>query len=72
MILIFFGLLLAVLPLLYTSSHSHLMVVSIYAGLAHILAFAWGLFFLTVFVRRHRIAEWRQAKRVQKQYNNTK
>ncbi|MEZ0231821.1 MAG: hypothetical protein ACAH12_03195 [Methylophilaceae bacterium] len=62
MILIFLGLLLALVPLLYTTSLSHLMLVSIYAGLAHIAAFAWALFILTIIVRRQRIAEWRHAK----------
>lgn len=64
MILIFLGLLLAVLPLTLTTAFPHLLVLSIYAGLAHVLALAWAFLMLTIIVRRHRIAEWRQSRKL--------
>lgn len=64
MILIFLGLLLALLPLLLTTAFPHLVVVSIYAGLAHVLAFAWAALILTIIARRQRIADWRAARKL--------
>jgi len=64
MILILLGLLLAVLPLVLTTAFPHLVVVSIYAGLAHVLALIWAALIITVIVRRHRIAEWRQSRKL--------
>lgn len=64
MILIFLGLLLALLPLLLTTAFPHLVVVSIYAGLAHVLALAWAVLILTIIARRQRIADWRAARKL--------
>lgn len=64
MLLILLGLLLALLPLALTSAFPHLLVISIYAGLAHVLALAWAFLILTIIVRRHRIAEWREARKL--------
>lgn len=66
MILIFLGLLLAVLPLVLTTSFPHLLVVSIYAGLAHVLALAWAVLVLTIIARRQRIADWRATRKSRK------
>jgi hypothetical protein len=63
MILIFLGLLLALLPLVLTTAFPHLLVVSIYAGLAHVLALAWAILVLTVIARRQRIADWRASRK---------
>ena len=62
MLLIFLLLLLASLPLAFTSAFPHLMLVSIYAGLAHILALIWVTLLLIIVARRQRIVEWRQAR----------
>ena len=62
MLLIFLLLLLASLPLAFTSAFPHLMLVSIYAGLAHVLALLWVTLLLMVAARRQRIADWRQAR----------
>ena len=67
MLLILLGLLLAILPLVLTTALPHLVVVSIYAGLAHVLALAWAVLIITIIVRRHRIAEWRQARNMAKE-----
>jgi hypothetical protein len=64
MILILFGLLLALLPLALTTAFPHLMLVSIYAGLAHVLALAWAVLIITIILRRRRIAEWRHARKM--------
>lgn len=64
MILIFLGLLLAVLPLVLTTAFPHLVVVSIYAGLAHVLALAWAVLILTIIARRQRIADWRASRKL--------
>ncbi|HWU83152.1 MAG TPA: hypothetical protein VN063_06650 [Methylophilaceae bacterium] len=69
MILIFFGLLLALLPLVLTTSFPHLVVVSVYAGLAHVLALAWAVLILTIIARRQRIADWRAARKRNKGKN---
>lgn len=63
MILIFLGVLLALLPLVLTTAFPHLVVVSIYAGLAHLLALAWAVLILTIIARRQRIADWRAARK---------
>ena len=62
MILILLGLLLALLPLVLTTAFPHLLLVSIYAGLAHVLALAWAVLIITIILRRRRIAEWRHAR----------
>lgn len=64
MILIFFGLLLALLPLVLTTAFPHLVVVSIYAGLAHVLALVWAILTLTIIARRQRIADWRASRKL--------
>ena len=64
MLLILLGLILALLPLMLTTAMPQLMIVSIYAGLAHLLALAWAMIIITAIVRRHRIAEWRASRRV--------
>lgn len=64
MILIFFGLLLALLPLVLTTAFPHLVVVSIYAGLAHVLALIWAILILTIIARRQRIADWRASRKL--------
>lgn len=64
MLLVLLGLLLAVLPLVLTSAFPHLLVISIYAGLAHVLALVWAFLILVIIVRRHRIAEWRQSRKL--------
>ena len=69
MILIFFGLLLALLPLVLTTSFPHLVVVSVYTGLAHVLALAWAVFILTIIARRQRISDWRAARKRNKGKN---
>jgi hypothetical protein len=63
MVLILLILLLALLPLLFTTAFPQLLLVSIYAGLAHILALAWVTLLLTVVARKQRAVEWRQARR---------
>lgn len=63
MLLILLGLILASLPVVFTTSLPHLVVVSIYAGLAHLLVLAWALVFIAMVSRRHRISEWRRAKK---------
>lgn len=64
MILILLGLLLALLPLVLTTAFPHLLLVSIYAGLAHVLALAWAVLIITIILRRRRIAEWRNARKM--------
>ena len=64
MLLILLGLLLALLPLMLTTALPQLMIVSIYAGLAHLLALAWAMMIITAIVRRHRIAEWSASKKL--------
>jgi short subunit fatty acids transporter len=67
MILIFLVLLLALLPLVLTTSCPHLVVVSIYSGLAHLLAFGWAIMIIIILLRRRRIREWREARKLRKQ-----
>ena len=66
MLLILLGLLLATLPFILTTAFPHLVVVSIYAGLAHVLALAWAVLIITIIARRQRIAEWRQSRKATK------
>jgi len=66
MLLILLILILALLPLMLTTALPQLMIVSIYAGLAHLLALAWAMMMVAVVVRRHRIAEWRASRKLQK------
>ncbi len=71
MLLILLGLLLALLPLMLTTALPQLMIVSIYAGLAHLLALAWAMMVITAIVRRHRIAAWRESRKFSKRRSKT-
>jgi cobalamin biosynthesis protein CobD/CbiB len=64
--LILLGLILALLPIILTSAFPHLVVVSIYAGVVPWLAFAWAILVITFLLRRKRIAEWRENRRIKK------
>lgn len=66
MLLILLGLILALLPIILTSAFPHLVVVSIYAGIMPWLALAWAVLIITVILRRKRIAEWRQNRKLKK------
>ncbi|MFA6179170.1 MAG: hypothetical protein ACXWT7_11500 [Methylophilaceae bacterium] len=66
MLLIFFGLLLAILPLVMTTAFPHLMVVSIYSSLVFLAALAWAVLVITIIARRQRIADWRATRRLRK------
>lgn len=66
MLLILLGLILALLPIILTSAFPHLVVVSIYAGVVPWLAFAWAILVITFLLRRKRIAEWREKRRIKK------
>ena len=72
MLLVLLGLLLAILPLVLTTAFSHLLVVSIYGGLAHVLALAWAVLIITIIVRKHRIAEWRKARKSGKKKHSSR
>jgi hypothetical protein len=48
---------------LLTTAFPHLLVISIYAGLAHVLALAWAVLILTIIARRQRIADWRASRK---------
>ena len=67
MLLIFLGLLLAILPLVMTTAFPHLMVVSIYSSLVFLAGLAWAVLVLTIIARRQRIADWRAARKLRKQ-----
>lgn len=66
MLLILIVLLLALLPLLLTSALPQLVILSIYAGLAKLLLLACAMLVIAIIVRRHRIAEWRHARKLGK------
>jgi cobalamin biosynthesis protein CobD/CbiB len=72
MLLILLGLILALLPIILTSAFPHLVLVSIYAGIAPWLAFAWAMLIVAILLRRKRIAEWREARRMKKQIKKAK
>ena len=67
MLLVLLGLILAVLPIILTSTFPHLVMVSIYAGIIPWLAFGWAILIITILLRRKRIAEWRQNRKLKKQ-----
>ena len=67
MLLILLGLVLALLPIVLTSAFPHLIVVSIYAGLIPWLALGWAVFIIVILLRRKRIAEWRQNRKLKKE-----
>lgn len=67
MLLIFLGLVLAILPLILTTAFPHLMIVSIYSSLAFLAALAWAVLIITIIARRQRIADWRMARKQRKE-----
>ncbi len=66
MLLILLGLILALLPLILTTAFPHLMVISIYAGLVPWIAITWAVIVVTIILRRQRIAEWRENRKLKK------
>lgn len=70
MLLILLGLILALLPLILTTAFPHLIVVSIYAGLVPWIAIGWAVIGVTIILRRHRIAEWRENRKRKKKTKN--
>jgi hypothetical protein len=71
MLLILLGLILALLPVILTTAFPHLIVISIYAGTLPWLALGWAILVMTVIMRRQRIAEWREKRKLNKK-NKTK
>jgi ABC-type bacteriocin/lantibiotic exporter with double-glycine peptidase domain len=67
MILILLGLILAALPVILTTAFPHLIVISIYAGTLPWLALGWAALVMTIIMRRQRIAEWREKRKLNKQ-----
>jgi hypothetical protein len=66
MLLILLGLILALLPLILTTAFPHLIVISIYAGLVPWIAITWAVIGVTILLRRQRIAEWRENRKLKK------
>lgn len=66
MLLILLGLVLALLPLILTTAFPHLIVISIYAGTLPWLALGWAVLVMTIIMRRQRIAEWREKRKLNK------
>ncbi len=66
MLLILLGLILALLPLILTTAFPHLIVISIYAGLIPWIAITWAVIVVTIILRRQRIAEWRENRKLKK------
>jgi hypothetical protein len=71
MLLILLGLILVLLPVILTTAFPHLIVISIYAGTLPWLALGWAILVMTVIMRRQRIAEWREKRKLTKK-NKTK
>jgi ABC-type bacteriocin/lantibiotic exporter with double-glycine peptidase domain len=71
MLLILLGLILALLPVILTTAFPHLIVISIYAGTLPWLVLGWAILVMTVIMRRQRIAEWREKRKLNKK-NKTK
>ena len=67
MVLILAGLLLAILPLLMTTALTPLVLVSVYSSVAFLGTLAWAVLVITIIARRHRIAEWRIARKHKQQ-----
>lgn len=67
MLLVLLGLILALLPIILTTAFPHLVVISIYAGFVPWLAFGWAALIITILLRRKRIAEWQQNRKLRKQ-----
>lgn len=72
MLLILVGLILAILPLVMTTAYTHLLLVSVYSSVTFLLALAWAILVMTIIVRRHRIAEWRSARKHRRQLKKLK
>ncbi len=66
MLLILFGLILGLLPLILTTAFPHLIVISIYAGTLPWLTIGWVVLVGTIIMRRQRIAEWREKRKLNK------
>jgi ABC-type bacteriocin/lantibiotic exporter with double-glycine peptidase domain len=66
MLLILLGLILALLPVILTTAFPHLIVISIYAGTLPWLALGWAILVMTIIMRRQRIAEWREKRKLNK------
>ena len=66
MLLILLGMILALLPLILTTAYPHLVVISIYAGTLPWLAIGWAILVITIIMRRQRIAEWREKRKIMK------
>jgi ABC-type bacteriocin/lantibiotic exporter with double-glycine peptidase domain len=60
------GLVLALLPVILTTAFPHLIVISIYAGTLPWLALGWAVLVMTIIMRRQRIAEWREKRKLNK------
>ncbi|MPS49448.1 MULTISPECIES: hypothetical protein [Methylobacillus] len=61
--LILLATLIAVLPLAMTNTSSHVLLLSIYAGLAHLVSFIAIAALLRHIMRKQRIADWRKRRR---------
>jgi hypothetical protein len=66
MLLILLGLILALLPVILTTAFPHLIVISIYAGTLPWLGLGWAILVITIVMRRQRIAEWREKRKLNK------
>ena len=71
MLLVLLGLILALLPVILTTAFPHLIVISIYAGTLPWIALGWAILVMTVIMRRQRIAEWREKRKLTRK-NKTK
>lgn len=72
MLIILLGLILALLPIILTTAFPHLVVISIYAGTLPWLALGWAIFVITIIMRRQRIAEWREKRKLNKKKKRNK
>jgi hypothetical protein len=69
MLIILLGLILVLLPVILTTAFPHLIVISIYAGTLPWLAIGWAVLVMTVIMRRQRISEWREKRKLKKKEN---
>lgn len=69
MLIILLGLILVLLPVILTTAFPHLIVISIYAGTLPWLAIGWAVLVMTVIMRRQRIFEWREKRKLKKKEN---
>ena len=72
MLIILLGLILALLPIILTTAFPHLVVISVYAGVLPWLALGWAIFVITIIMRRQRIAEWRDKRKLNKKKKRNK